>query len=432
MSTINSFTNLTTADIARAAQMYGTPFYLYDETFIKSRCREFLNMPSAFDFGVRYAVKANPCRSVLKLIAAEGLLFDASSLNEVTRTHLAGIEYEKIMLTSQETYSGDTMQLLQENLLAGLKYNVCSLNQLMQIGDFASANKIDIGLRIHPGIGTGESATRTVGDDYSCFGIHSSDWKQALSYAEEKGLKFRHIHVHIGSGGDMDIWRQSIDIELDIIENHFPHAESLSFGGGLKEARMPDELSANLTELGNYAKDKLTDFYKRTGRKLKSEIEPGSYIVANAGYAVTKVIDMKKTRRASFIILDGGMELNSRPLLYGSKHPFYIVSKDGRALISSEFDNTNHNFKAVVAGKCCESGDCQTLAIDGRAITRTMNRPNIGDFVLIGGVGAYCSSMAPFNYNSHTQAPEVISAGNGDFKLARRRQTIEQLLQNEV
>ena len=432
MHRLNDFSNLTSEGVAQIARAYGTPVYVYDEVLILERCRECIEMPQAYGLVVRYAMKANSNRRLLKIITDAGLHLDASSLNEVMRAHLAGIPYERIMLTTQEVYSDEKRVKLEELLLLGLKYNACSLYQLQLISNFAADNNIDVGIRIHPGIGSGESATRNTGDDYSCFGIHLSDLPAAHKYAKDKGLTFRHIHVHIGSGADTKMWRQNIDLLLKIIEDHFPDADTVCFGGGLKEARMPGEYAADVPLLGSYAKMQVEDFYNRTGRKLKMEIEPGTYIVANAGYAVTSLIDKKKTARSNFIITDGGMEINSRPLLYGSKHPIYIVSGDGARVISSEFDDVKHDFEAVVAGKCCESGDCQTLDMDGHAVPRAMVEPQIGDFVIIGGVGAYCSSMSPYNYNSHPQAPEVLLTKKGKLVEIRKRQTLEQMLENEV
>ncbi|MDR2590670.1 MAG: hypothetical protein LBC71_06770 [Oscillospiraceae bacterium] len=195
---------------------------------------------------------------------------------------------------------------------------------------------------------------------------------------------------------------------------------------------MPEETAADVPLLGSYARMRVEEFFNKTGRKLKTEIEPGTYILANGGYAVTRLIDKKKTTRSNFIILDGGMEINARPLLYGSKHPIYIVSNDGARVISSEFDSTKHDFEAVVAGKCCESGDSQTLDMDGHAVPRSMVEPHIEDIVVIGGVGAYCSSMSPHNYNSHPQAPEVLLTSEGELKLIRKQQTLEQMLENEI
>ena len=429
---LNNFSSFDAGAAARAADEFGTPVYVYDESHILTRCRECLDMPNAYGLTVRYAMKANSNRTLLKLIGGAGLCFDASSLNEVIRAGLAGIPVGSIMLTTQEVLGGESMAVLEGLILRGLKYNVCSLRQLRQIGDFLSANRIFPGIRIHPGVGAGESATRNTGDDYSCFGIHLSDIAEARAYAQEKDLLFPHVHVHIGSGGDSEIWRQNIDLELGILEEHFPDADTVSFGGGLKEARMPEDHPADIDALGSYAKERIEDFYKRTGRKLKMEIEPGTYIVANSGYAVTRVLDKKSTSRSNFIITDGGMEINSRPLLYGSKHPVYVVAGDGSRVKSSEYDGVQHAFKAVIAGKCCESGDCQTLDMDGHTVPREMADAEAGDLVIIGGTGAYCSSMAPHNYNSHTQIPEVLFTANGGLRLIRKRQTLEQMLENEL
>ena len=432
MEKLNHFSNIDASTVAKAADEFGTPVYVYDESLLIKKCYECAGMPNAYGLTVRYAMKANSNRSLLRLISGAGLHFDASSLNEAIRANIAGIPYEHIMLTSQEVREGAERAKLEELLLLGLKYNVCSLHQLRKIADFAAANGIDPGIRVHPGLGSGESATRNTGDDYACFGIHLSDMDEALSCAAAKGLKFKHIHEHIGSGGDSEIWRQNVDLELEIIGKYFPDAETVCFGGGLKEARMPDEHAADIGLLGNYAKDRIEDFCAATGRKLKMEIEPGTYIVANSGFALTRVIDKKRTSRANFIVTDGGMEVNARPLLYGSRHPVYIVSGDGSHVKSSEFSAAKYSYSAVVAGKCCESGDCQTLDPDGHSAARSMAEPEIGDIAVIGGTGAYCSAMSPFNYNSHTQAPEVLFTAGGDLKLIRRRQTLEQILENET
>ena len=217
MDRLNHFSNLGSETIAQAAKVSGTPVYVYDEALILERCRECVEMPHAYGLTVRYAMKANSNRSILKIITDAGLHLDASSLNEVIRAGLAGVPYDRIMLTTQEAHIGEDRVKLEELLLKGLRYNACSLYQLQLIGDFAAANGIDVGIRIHPGIGSGESATRNTGDDYSCFGIHLSDLDKAHKYAVEKGLLFKHIHVHIGSGADTKMWRQNIDLLLSII-----------------------------------------------------------------------------------------------------------------------------------------------------------------------------------------------------------------------
>ncbi len=164
------------------------------------------------------------------------------------------------------------------------------------------------------------------------------------------------------------------------------------------------------------------------------EVEPGTYIMANAGYLITTIIDQKQTGPDGFhfLVLDGGMEVNVRPLLYGSRHPFYLVSKKGQ-LISSEFDTEigEQKDEFIIVGRCCESGDSQTLDSRHHITPRLMTAPAIGDYFIIGGTGAYCASMTPFNYNSHAQAPELLLRQNGSIHLIRKKQTLEQITQNE-
>jgi len=427
---------VSTEIFSRIAGQYPTPLYVYDEGSIVERCREVLSMPNAFGLRVAFAMKANSSRAILQLIHAQGVGIDASSLNEARRAHLAGIPLSHITLTSQEVQTGADRSDLESMMLGGLRYNVCSLRQLALVADFAAANRLALSMRVHPGEGSGESVTRNTGDKYSCFGVHLSDMEEAQRVAREKGVVFDSVHVHIGSGGDPEAWRNNIDRELEFADKWFPDATSVNFGGGFKVARMPGEVEADISDLGNYAKTRFEEFARRTGRKLKMEVEPGTYYVANSGYLVTRVIDKKQTGDDGFqfLVLDGGMEVNCRPLLYGSRHPFYAVSSDGK-LLSSEFDLSGlspDKDARMIVGRCCESGDSQSLDEQGRIIARPIADLAIGDLVIIGGAGAYCSSMTPFNYNSHMQAAEVLVRSDGRIALIRRTQTMEQLLANEI
>ena len=398
------------------------------------KCKTLLDIPNAYGLKVRYAMKANSNKTLLQIINRQGLYIDASSLNEAKRAEIAGIPLEHIMLTTQEIPEKQQRKELEHMMLNGMKYNVCSLRQLKRIGGFAKKHGIGLSIRVHPGLGTGESNTRNTGDDYACFGVHLTDIEEAIRFAAKTGIRFTEVHTHIGSGGDPEIWKKNVDIELDILSRYFPDARAVSFGGGLKEARMPDEKPADIFALGAYVKEQVEAFYRKTNRKLTVEIEPGTFIAANLGYAVTKVVDKKRTGNNgfSFAIADGGMDINCRPLMYGSRHPFYVVKKDG-ALLFSEFDEAQSRSKGmIIVGTCCESGDSQCLNNDGHNVPRKMAEPEIGDLVIIGGAGAYCASMTPFNYNSHQQIAEVLLTKDGKLELIRKRQTLKQMIANEI
>lgn len=434
MRKLNPFCTIPPSAFVRAAALYGTPLYVYDGDLIAEKCREVLSMPSAYGLTARYAMKANPTRAILRLITENGLEIDASSLNEARRAHRAGIGYDKIMLTTQEVPSGADRAELETMMKGGLIYNVCSMNQLRAVAAFAAENGIGLSIRLHPGIGAGESVSRNTGDDYACFGVHLSVLEDVLAFAQRENVRFTRVHTHIGSGGDPEIWRQNIDLELSMTERYFPDATVVNFGGGLKEARMPDEERSDIAALGSYARERVEAFYARTGRRLRTEIEPGTYIVANSGYVVTTVVDKKSTGASgfNFIVADGGMEVNTRPLLYGSRHPFYVVSRDG-AVLSGEYDGAAIAAlpESVVVGVCCETGDSQCLDEAGEVTPRPLAEPELGDLLIIGGAGGYCSAMAPFNYNSHTQVPEVLARGDA-LTLIRKRQTMEQMVENEI
>lgn len=437
MSTLAPFGRVTPQSIVQAAALVGsTPLYLYDEAMIAQRCRDVLAMPNAFGLSARYAMKANSSRAILELVAEQGMGIDASSLNEARRARRAGVAAERIMLTSQEIPEGQDRRDLEALMGEGLTYNACSQRQLEAVAPFARAKGIALSVRVNPGVGAGESVTRNTGDKYSSFGVHLANLDRLNAFAREAGVTIGQVHVHIGSGGDPAAWAENIDRMLEIVERHFPDATTLNLGGGFKEARMPDEQAADIRALGEHARKRFEAFAARTGRKPHMAVEPGTYVVANAGYLVTRVVDRKWSGPGGFefILADGGMEANTRPLLYGSRHPFYVVSRTGE-LLSSEFNLNDPNVELdfrVVVGRCCESGDSQSLDHHGHIIPRMMADPQVGDFMVVGGAGAYCASMSPFNYNSYLQAPEVLLAADGSLQVIRKPQTLDQVVANEV
>lgn len=420
--------------VAELARQFGTPLYVYDERTIRAKCRAILAMPNAFGLHASYAMKANSSRAILQIIASEGLGIDASSLNEARRAVRAGVAPGLVMLTTQDVPLGDDRRELEYLFSEGMRYNVCSMRQLELIADCAKRTGRPVSMRVNPGVGTGETATRNTGDKYSSFGIHLANLDGILAFSREHGVVVGGVHTHIGSGGDPEVWRENIDRVLGITERYFPDAKVVNLGGGFKEARMPDETSADIEDLGRSAKARFEATAARTGRKLKMAVEPGTFIVANAGHVIASVLDIKSSGPDGFdfLVLDAGMETCTRPLLYGSRHPFYVVSRAGQLLSSEYAPAVAREDERVVAGRCCESGDSLTLDDHGKIVPRKMANPEAGDYVVVGGAGAYCSSMSLVGYNSYCQAAEVLLREDGSFLLIRARQTLDQLTQNEV
>ncbi|MDD2365961.1 MAG: diaminopimelate decarboxylase [Desulfuromonadaceae bacterium] len=427
-------TKLDATKIPEIAEKWGTPVYLHDQAYIENSCEQLLNMPNAYGLHVRYAMKANSDRTVLRIVTGKGLDLDCSSLNEAARAFAAGVPYSRMMLTTQEVPSGEERAELEDMIRAGLKYNVCSMTQFKMIADFAKSINLDLSIRVHPGAtGGGESATRDTGSEYSCFGVHLNNVPAVKGMADELGLRFTQVHVHIGSGGDPEKWRENIDRELGFVKAYFPDATTVSFGGGLKVARMPGEKQADIAALGAYAKQRIEEFKADTNREMQMEIEPGTFVVANSGHIITRIIDKKLTNELNFLIVDGGMELLTRPLLYGSEHPVAVVRQDG-TLLSSEYDQAEPGGLKYfgIVGRCCESGDSVRLDGDGNIVPVLIAEPEIGDYVVIGGTGAYSESMSPENYNSHRKPPAVMLTRNSDLLLIRKKQSRDQIIQNEL
>lgn len=261
---------------------------------------------------------------------------------------------------------------------------------------------------MNPGLGTGHSNKTNVGGPSSSFGIWHEYTPQILEIAKKHGLTINRIHTHIGTGGDPAVWTRAAELTLDIVEQ-FPEVTTVDLGGGFKVARMSDETATSLQVVGEAVKKSFEWFAAKTGRKLKLEIEPGTFLTANAGCIVSEIIDIKDTGKDGheFLIVDMGMTENLRPALYGSQHPLVVVSN------SPEKSQKPY----VVVGHNCESGDILTPKPGEPDVVgeRTLQTAAIGDAMVIEGTGAYCASMSARGYNSFPTAKEILRRKDGTF-----------------
>lgn len=406
-----------TADTAAAVrERFGTPCYVYDQQALEAAARTALALPAPYGFTLRYAMKANPSHGVLTLFRALGLHIDASSDFEVERALRAGFAPEQIQLTAQMP-----SRRLAEWAGRGVRFNACSLHQLAMFGEAAPGGEVTV--RLNPGLGSGSTRRTNTGGPASSFGI----WHEYLG--EVKALSARHdvritrLHTHIGSGSDPEVWKRVARMSLDLAAQ-LPAVTTLNLGGGFKVARMPDEQATDLADVGAHIRQELIAFRERDGRALHLEIEPGTYLVANAGAVVATCVDVVDTGADGyrFAKLDTGMPELTRPSLYGAQHPIAVLTA------------ATEKGEVIFSGPCCESGDILTPAPgDPEALApRRVPLPRIGDLVVIGGAGAYCAAMSTINYNSFPQAPEVLLEADGTLRLLRQRQQPDQIWQNEV
>lgn len=407
---------LTSAEAAAVRERFGTPCYVYDRATLEAAASRALAFPHAFGLTVRYAMKANSNRALLAIFHDLGLHIDASSDFEVERALRAGFAPRRIMLTSQVP-----SRRLEEFVPAGVLYNACSLHQLDFFGRMFPGH--DVTIRVNPGLGSGSTHRVNTGGPASSFGIWHEHLDEAKALAAQFGVAIRGLHTHIGSGSDPSIWTRVAHLVLEIAER-LPDVTAVSLGGGFKVARVPGEAETDPAVVGSVAREAALAFERRTGRALHLEIEPGTYLVANAGQVVATCVDVVDTGAGGYLFakLDAGMTEVMRASLYGAQHPIEIVADD------------RPTASVVFVGPCCETGDMLTPAPgDPEALApREVPRPRVGDLVLVGGAGAYCAAMSTVNYNSYPAAPEVLREMDGSLRLVRRRQTLEQMLENEI
>jgi diaminopimelate decarboxylase len=410
------FLDYTTAHTV--SDSFGTPIYVYDQKSLEANAAAVLKFPNAFGLTARYAMKASPNGAILKIFAKAGLHIDASSGHEVHRAMAAGIPAKHISLSAQEL-PVDLSGLLD----AGIQLNACSLAQLERFGQIKPGGQV--GIRINPGAGSGGNNRTNVGGPSSSFGIWHHWIPQIKSILEKYDLTAVRIHTHIGSGSDPDVWLKVAKMNFDIVRQ-FPDVITLNLGGGFKVGRMPDEKSTDLQVVGLPVKEKFEEFAIETGRQIHLEVEPGTFLVANACALLSKVQDVVSTGEGGyeFIKLDTGMTELLRPSIYGAQHPISLLQ-------SSE----NSELKDyVIVGHCCESGDILTPAAGDPELlaTRALPLAEIGDYCVIDGSGAYASAMTPKHYNSYPEAAEVILDLDNAPKLIRRRQKLDEIWANEV
>lgn len=412
---------LTASDLEQIKIEFGTPTFVYDEAILRANAREVKSFPNEFGLFPRYAMKSAPTAAILRIFNHEGLGIDASSVHEVERAIRAGFGTELISLSTQELPE-DVKYFVQD----GVKVNLCSLNQIQRFGTWTKGKKV--GLRFNPGMGSGGTNRTNVGGPASSFGIWKEDINEAKRLCKEYGLKVERIHTHIGSGSDPEVWKKVASMSLDLVRQ-FPGVHTLNLGGGYKVARMPDEQATDLQEIGEPVRKLFVDFEKETSRKLKLEIEPGTFLLAHACSLVTTIQDVTTTGKDGyrFLKLNAGMTEILRPSLYGAQHPIIVVPEPGQ-------ENFRNECPQVIVGHCCESGDLLTPAPgDPEALApRLLPRGEIDDICVIEGAGAYCSSMSAKNYNSFPEAAEVLKKEDGTLAFIRKRQTFDQLIENEV
>ena len=416
-------------DLARAAEQFGTPLYIYSASTILDHFGRLDAALAPLDHLICYAVKANSNRAVLKLLAEAGAGFDIVSGGELFRAFKAGADPKKCTFAGVGKAHDEIEYAIDQGVYS---FNVESAGELEYIDKIAGAKKsrASIALRVNPDV---DPHTH----EYIATGSHENKFGIALAEAPavyERAAKMRNIDI---VGVQMHIGSQITETKpfVDAIGKVAPLVRDLkskykikffSIGGGLGivyESSFESGAKEWWSDTGS-AKHQLSikeyvDAILPALRELNICIllEPGRLLVGNAGVLLTRVRYIKKSGQKKFAIVDAGMNDLIRPALYRSYHEILPAEE------KIESERKRKVEKIDIVGPVCESGDF--FALD-----REMPEVREGDLLAIMSAGAYGFVMAS-NYNSRTLPAETLVRGD-KVALIRKRQTWEDLIRGEV
>ncbi|MCS3430965.1 diaminopimelate decarboxylase [Klebsiella sp. BIGb0407] len=410
-------TALNTQNLLALATEYGCPIWAYDADIIRHQIEQLRQ----FDV-IRFAQKACSNIHILKLMREQGVKVDSVSQGEIERALAAGYQPSEnpddIVFTA-DVIDDATLALVAEHKIA---VNIGSVDMLHQLGAASPGHRV--WLRINPGFGHGHSQKTNTGGENSKHGIWHTDLPQALEVMQRYQLQLVGMHMHIGSGVDYGHLEQVCGAMVSQVIDFGQDLEAISAGGGLSiPYHIGDETidTQHYFGLWNAAREVIAS---HLGHPVKLEIEPGRFLVAEAGVLVAQVRAVKEMGSRHFVLIDAGFNDLMRPSMYGSYHHISALPHDGRSLESTGLVET------VVAGPLCESGDVFTQQEGGKVETRLLPAVEVGDYLVLHDTGAYGASMSS-NYNTRPLLPEVLF-DNGQARLIRRRQTIAELLALEI
>lgn len=393
-------------------KQYGSPLYVYDASIIKERFESLYEAITYPHTRIHFAMKSNSNQRILEILKNEGSYLDTVSAFEVEIALRAGFEPDRILFTAINLTDEDMRFAKQQ----GIILNIGSLLTLERYGELYPGSEISI--RINPDYGAGHHDHTNTGGPDSKFGIFQSDLPQARATIEKHGLKLVGIHSHIGSGIlEQGQYVAMMEFVLKIA-GEFQGLEFVDFGGGIGVPYRPGEKPFDLRSFGQKVSELMARFSQSYGKEVILALEPGRYLIADAGVLLATITDLKHTPKYRFVGIDTGFNHLIRPMAYGSYH--HIVN-------ASHMEGAEED--VLVAGYLCESGDIFTRNEKGLE-TRKLSRPQLGDTIAFYTAGAYAYSMAS-HYNSRALPAEVL-VEQGKSRLIRRRETLEDILSSQL
>lgn len=406
--------------LEQLAERYGTPLYCYSASQVRERLALFRKYFVRQEHLICYAVKANSNLSLLRMIAREGAGFDIVSGGELERVRRADKRSVKRTVFSGVGKTAEEIDLaLRADILL---FNVESEQELDLLAERAAKLRklARIALRVNPDVFAETHPYISTGLREHKFGIDISRARAVYARAaKSKWLLPEGVSVHIGSqirsAAPFGAALARVRALVEELATDGIHIRSVDAGGGLGidyTAPLGAEDFDAEKEVAEYAAA-LADGLR--GLQVRLLLEPGRFLVAQAGALLARVLYRKRNGAKEFLITDAGMNDLIRPALYGAHHEIVPVKRPT--------GNATQNVPMDVVGPVCETGDF---------FARDRSMPDLqpGTLIALLDTGAYAMSIAS-NYNSRGRAAEVLVDGK-KTKLARRRETIEDQLRFEV
>ena len=397
-------------DLRELAKREGTPLYAYSTEAIRMRMRQLQAALAGLDAGVCYAVKANSNAAVLQLLAAEGAGADIVSGGELARALRAGIPAGKVVFSGVGKSDAEIAQALQAGIA---RFNVESRAELEAIQRIAAGMEVlaRASVRINPDVDALTHAKISTGKAENKFGVSMDEASQWFATSSGRpNVRLDGLHMHIGSqllslAPVREALRRMAAFWKEL-EAAGHGIASIDVGGGLGVRYREGERAPDAAGYVALVREELQGFQ---GRIL---LEPGRWLVAEAGILLSRVLLTKAGESRRFVVLDAAMNDLLRPSLYEAWHDIVRIGDPaGRGQLACD-----------VVGPVCETGD--TFATD-----RMLPRCEAGDLVAILAAGAYGASMAS-SYNSRPLPAEVLVEA-GRYAVVRRRQSFEEMLAGE-
>jgi diaminopimelate decarboxylase len=425
------------ADCVELARTFGTPLYVMDESMIRARCAE---VRSAFlekwpATTACYASKAFLTKTMARMVCQEGLGLDVVSGGELHTALAADFPPSRIELHGNAKSERELRAALSAGVGRVIVDGVMELELLAALAA-ETGRKADILIRVAPGVNPHTHAHIVTGHTGSKFGlpIEGELLESAVKFAlASPGLALKGFHFHIGS----QIFENSSHVEavgrIAALAARLKtrlgfEAEELNLGGGFGVGKLPDFSHSPHSPDKNVPSESHVPLHLFTDAMMEAltrecrarglarpavAIEPGRWIVAEAGITLYAVETIKRLPGVTYVGVDGGMPDNPRPSLYQAAYEGVVANK-----ISAPAAE-----KATIAGKCCETGDILVESIALPPVER-------GDIVAIFNTGAYNFSMAS-NYN-RLPRPAVVLVKDGRADVVVARQTHDDLLRGDA